>query len=67
MKIVTSATVFTDAVGLRISMTYSEVDETGKIIGDNKRIDRVLTDSIMKNDASRIIADAQDILDEAEK
>ena len=45
MKIVTSIWLFNDAVGKRMSVTYSEVnDETGQIISDNKRIDRVVTD-----------------------
>ena len=46
MNIVTSVTVFNDAVGKRMSVSFSEVDETtGKIISDNKRFDRLLTDS----------------------
>lgn len=45
MKTITSATVFMDAVGMRLSATFSEIDEaTGKIIADNKRFDRVITD-----------------------
>lgn len=49
MKVVTSVTVFNDAVGKRMSITYSEVDETtGKIISDNNRIDRVVTDKNAK-------------------
>lgn len=49
MKIVTSVTIFADAVGMRMSITYSEVDEqTGRVISDNKRIDRVITDKTAK-------------------
>ena len=45
-KIVTSATVFNDAVGLRMSATYSEIDEaTGRVVSDNQRFDRVITDA----------------------
>ena len=56
-KVVTSVTVFNDAVGKRMSISYSEVDEeTGKIISDNKRVDRVVTDSAVK----RIIDDLND-------
>lgn len=44
MKTATSVTVWTDAVGKRMSITYSEVDEsTGKIISDNNREDKVIT------------------------
>ena len=46
MKIITSATVFNDAVGMRLSATYSEVDEqTGRVVSDNQRFDRVITDT----------------------
>jgi hypothetical protein len=46
MKIITSVTAFNDAVGMRMSATYSEIDdETGRIISDNKRFDRVITDA----------------------
>ena len=45
MKKVTSVTFWNDAVGKRLSITYSEIDDTtGKIIRDNYRIDRVLVD-----------------------
>ena len=44
MKTATSVTVWNDAVGKRMSITYSEVDETtGKVISDNNREDKVIT------------------------
>ena len=51
MKIITSVTVFNDAVGMRMSATYTEVDDdTGRILSDNKRFDRVITgQSVVKN------------------
>lgn len=56
MKIITSATVFNDAVGLRLSGTYSEIDDaTGRIISDNQRYDRVITDSTIKGYASALL------------
>ena len=56
MKIITSVTVFNDAVGMRMSATYSEIDdETGRIISDNKRFDRVITDNTIKTDATALI------------
>jgi len=59
VKLIESATVFNSAVGMRMSATYSEIDEeTGRIISDNKRFDRVVTDK----DA---IAHAQALLDYA--
>lgn len=56
MKIITSVTFFNDAVGMRMSATYSEVDETtGRIIKDNQRFDRVITNSEIRNKATDIL------------
>lgn len=57
MKIVTSATVFRDALGMRLSYTFSEVDEeTGKIISDNNRANRMITDADAQNAAETVLA-----------
>lgn len=57
MKIVTSATVFHDALGMRLSYTYSEVDdETGKIISDNNRANRMITDADAQTAAEAVLA-----------
>lgn len=57
MKIVTSVTVFNDAVGMRMSATYSEIDEsTGRVISDNNRFDRVITDNEMRANADDLLA-----------
>lgn len=67
MKRATSATVFQDAVGMRMSITYSVIDdETGRIIEDNKRITRVITDATQVADAQEVIADAQAYVDTLE-
>lgn len=64
MKIITSVTVFQDAVGLRMSATYSEVnDTTGRIEKDNQRFDRVVTDQGVKADAEAIMAYAAESLE----
>jgi len=63
LKIVTSVTVFHDAVGLRMSVTYSEVDETGQIIADNMRYDRIITDADKINDAESLIKYAAESID----
>lgn len=61
MKIVTSATVFRDSLGMRLSYTYSEVDdETGRIISDNNRANRLVTDQNVIADADAVIAYAQE-------
>lgn len=64
IKVVTSVTVFNDAVGKRMSISYSEIDEeTGKIISDNKRIDRVVTDATAKAVIDRLNEIAQNFID----
>lgn len=61
IKTATSVTVWNDAVGKRMSITYSEVDEaTGKVISDNNREDKVITDK----DEKALI---EDLLDLAQK
>ena len=64
MKTVTSVTVFRDAVGMRMSVTYSEVDETtGQVIEDNKRVTRVLTDNTQVAEAQAVVTTAQAYID----
>ena len=56
MKIITSVTVFNDAVGMRMSATYSEVDdETGRVTSDNNRFDRVITDAEARANANAML------------
>lgn len=56
MKIITSVTVFNDAIGMRMSATYSEINETtGRVISDNNRFDRVITDETIKTNANALL------------
>lgn len=56
MKIITSVAVFNDAIGMRLSATYSEIDDqTGRIISDNKRFDRVITDAAVRKNAQAML------------
>lgn len=67
IKTVTSIGLFNDAVGKRMSVTYSEIDETtGQIIADNKRIDRVVVDKAILKEIEDVTAFAQEFVDEAE-
>lgn len=60
MKIITSVTVFNDAIGTRMSATYSEVDDsTGRVISDNRRFDRVVTDDNAKSAADALFSYAK--------
>lgn len=65
MKIITSVTVFNDAVGMRMSATYSEIDEqTGKIISDNQRFDRVVTNEAARASAQALLTWAGESLEQ---
>ena len=65
MNIPTSVTVWNDAVGKRISISFSEVDETtGKIISDNKRADKVVTDKAIKDLIDSLLDYAQTVVEE---
>lgn len=65
MKIVTSVTVFQDAVGMRMSATYSEIDDnSGKIISDNNRFDRVVTDKEAKAHGAALLEYAGESLEQ---
>ena len=67
IKTVTSVTTFNDAVGKRMSITYSEIDETtGKVVTDNKRIDRVVTDNTAKANIDALNEYAQSFIDAIE-
>ena len=64
MKVVTSATVWNDAVGKRMSITYSEVAEsTGKRISDKNREDKVITDKTTTGKIDDLIEIAQSLID----
>lgn len=68
MKVATSATVFSDSVGTRLSVTYSVVDEqTGKIIEDNHRVNKVITDADGKALAQQMLQYAQNYIETLEE
>ncbi len=68
MKIVTSFTIFNDAVGTRMSVSYSEIDDTtGQVISDNKRADRVITDASARKTSNTLKEYAQDFVDSIEE
>lgn len=67
MNVVTSIGIFNDAIGKRMSISYSEVDDTtGQVMADNKRIDRVVTDQTVIAHANALAEYAQQFLDSAE-
>lgn len=67
MRIVTSVTTWNDAVGKRMSITYSEIDEeTGTIIADNKRIDRIVVKPADVEVMNQLATIAQNYVDSIE-
>lgn len=63
MKTVTSVTFWNDAIGKRISVTYSEINASGVIQADNQRVDRVVTKSADIKHLDAIAQMAQKIVD----
>lgn len=63
MKKITSMTIFDDAVGTRLSLTYSEISEDGRIVSDNKRIDRILIDQDALVAKSELMEYAKTLID----
>ncbi len=65
MKVITAVSVFEAAMGLRMSAVYSEVDdETGRILSDNNRFDRVVMDKDIQAKARELLSYAGTLLDE---
>ncbi len=56
MKKVTSMTILTTAEGKRLSLTFSEIDDSGNIIKENERANRVVVDG----NALGIISELED-------
>lgn len=64
MLVATSIAAWPDAVGKRVSIAVSEIDDsTGKIISDNKRIDKVVVDKEGKALIDNLLDYAQSIVD----
>lgn len=66
MKKVTSMTILTTAEGKRLSLTYSEIDENGNIIEENKRVNKVLVNRSALDCVSELEEFAQGVVDSIE-
>lgn len=67
LKKVTAITLFNDAVGKRIHIVYSEIDtETGKVLSDQKSMDRLITDETASNNMDSLMEFAQNYIDNLE-
>lgn len=56
MKKITAVTLFQTAVGYRLSMAYSEINDEGVIIKDNARLDRILVNQDVIDSATALMA-----------
>lgn len=64
MNKVTSVTGWNDSIGKRLSITFSEIDETtGKILTDNKRTDVVVTEKAAEELIDGLLSFAQNIVE----
>lgn len=63
-KVITSVTTFATAEGIRLSVTASTIDDTGKIVESNKRYNRVVVDDDMLKKISDITEYANKVIDE---
>ena len=59
MKKITAVTLFQTAVGYRLSMAYSEINDEGVIIKDNARLDRILVNQDVIDSATALMSYAQ--------
>lgn len=67
MKIVTAITFFNDAVGKRMHIVYSKVDDnTGKVLSDNSHVDRLVIDSDAQQHIDALKEFAQTFVDAME-
>lgn len=66
MKKVTSMTLFDTSAGRRLSITYSEISDTGQILRSNIRVDRILVTDEMIAHADALAEYAQSIVSETE-
>lgn len=63
MKKVTSITLLTTAEGKRISLTFSEIDEKGNIVSENKRINKVVVNPTLADIINELEEQAQTLLE----
>lgn len=63
MKKVTSMTVLTTAEGKRLSITFSEIDDSGNITKENERVNKVVVNRNTLDHISALEEFAQDIIE----
>lgn len=64
MNKVTSITVFETAEGIRSSITFSKIDDQGRITEENKRVNRIVVDPEIQTQISSLKGYAQSVVEE---
>lgn len=64
MNKVTSITILETAEGIRTSITFSSIDEKGRIIEENKRVNRIVVDPEIQTHITSLKGYAQSIAEE---
>lgn len=54
MKILTSFTKLITGEGIRVSYTFSEIDELGNVVSQNNRANFVVTDTSLKSNLEAV-------------
>lgn len=67
MNKVTSMTIFETSAGPRLSITYSEISEDGRILKSNIRIDRILVNDELISHAETLKSYAQSVVGGADE
>lgn len=63
MKKLTAYTMFRTAEGTRMSLVYSEIDEQGKVLNSNQRVDRIIMDHNALELANELYTFGQGLID----
>ena len=67
MNKVTSMTMFETSAGPRLSITYSEISEDGRILKSNIRVDRILVKSELITHTEALKDYAQSVVNDMEE
>ena len=61
--VITSITTHTTAEGVRLSFTYSQINEEGEVVKSNERITRIVTDKTILSHINALNEYAKSILE----
>lgn len=64
MKNIKGFAIATDGNMKRIAITYDEIDDTGKVINGNVKVNRIITDTEALTDVNNLETFGQTIIDD---